>query len=392
VISEAQIADSGQYHLVTSNPLQGSTTASASVVVTADTNPPTVLTVTGLGTPNANGPTPYLVKVLFDKRVDPVTAGSSANYVITPAVTVSSVTALTDEAAASLGADWREVILVTSGLTPGQKYSLTVSGVKDQAQTPNTIVPAATSFWAPVLTPGVLAWDYYYLGSVSDITALTGDPNYPNAPETNATLTVFDTDQITGGDLNNDPAFGSLGDDYGDSLSGWITPAVSGDYTFFLAGDDYSELFLSTDATTANAQLIASEYSANSSFQEPPAVSTSSPITLTAGTPYFIQTLHVENGGGDYVKVAWRISTNSTPAANLKPIPAQFLSGYASAPPPSFSAPVLSAGHLTISWTGTGTLYQSTDLKTWTPVAGNPTSPFVVTPGSSPELFYRLEQ
>lgn len=394
VISEAQIADSGQYYLVVSNPLKDTTTASATVLVTADTNRPTVRTVTGLATPDASGPTPYLVKVVFDKRVDATTAGNSANYAITPAVTVNSVIALTDEAAVSLGADWRTAILATSGLTPGQKYSLTVSGVQDQAQTPNTIVPVPTSFLAPVLTSGVLDWDFYYLGSGNgtSIGALTSDPNFPNGPETNAALTVFDTDQITGGDLNNDPAFGSLGDNYGDSLSGWITPTVSGAYTFFLAGDDYSELFLSTDSTTANAQMIASETSATTSFQEPPAPSTSSAITLAAGTPYFIQALHVENTGGDYVRVAWRISTDSTPAANLKPIPAQFLSAYAAVPAPRFNVPVLKGGRLTISWTGTGTLYQSSDLMTWTPVAGNPASPFVVTPGAGSKLFYRLEQ
>jgi hypothetical protein len=392
VISEAQIADSGQYYLAVANPLKNSTTASATVLVTADTNPPAVLSVTGLGTPNASGKTPYLVKVVFDKRVDSTTAGASANYALTPSVTVNSVIALEDEAAASLGADWRTVVLATSGLTPGQKYSLTVSGVKDQAQTPNTIVPKPTSFLAPVLTSGVLDWDYYYLETGTSIIALTGNGNYPNAPETNDTLTVFDTDQITGGDLNNNPAFGSLGDNYGDSVSGWITPTVSGAYTFFLAGDDYSELFLSTDSTTANAQLIADETSASTSFQEPPAESTSSTINLVAGTSYFIQTLHVENTGGDYVRVAWRISTDSTPAASLKPIPAQYLSAYAAVPAPSFNAPVLSGGHLTISWTGTGTLYQSTDLKTWTLVAGSPTSPFVVTPGGGSALFYRLEQ
>jgi hypothetical protein len=348
--------------------------------------------VTGLGTPNASGSTPYLAKVVFDKRVDSTTAGEVANYTFSPSVTVVGVTALADEAAASLGADWRTVILETSGFTPGQKYSLTVSGVKDQAQTPNTIVPKATSFLAPVLTTGVLDWDYYYLGSAGDITTLTGDANYPNGPETNDTLTVFDTDQITGGDLSTVPAFGSLGEEYGDSLSGWITPTVSGSYTFFLAGDDSAELFLSTDATTANAQQIASVASATSSFAEPPAESTSSAITLKAGTSYFIQALHVEKTGGDYVRVAWRISTDSTPAASLKPITAQYLSAYAAVPAPRFNAPVLSGGHLTISWTGTGTLYQSTDLKTWTLVTGSPTSPFVVTPGAGSALFYRLIQ
>jgi len=393
VISEALPTDSGNYHLVVSNPLLGATTADAKVSVTADTNAPAVASVTALSTPSPTSSGPFLVKVVFNKRVDPTTGGNSANYVITPAVTVSGVSVPGDVAAAAFGDDYRTAFLSTSGLTPGQKYSVTISGVKDQAQTPNTIVPAANSFQAPTLAHGVLAWDYYYLGSVSDLSSLTGNPNFPNAPQTNAMLTVLDTDQITGGDLNNNPDFGStFGDNYGDSLSGWITPTVSGDYTFFIASDDASELHLSTDSNPLNAQVIAMETGCCHGFQEPPAPTASSPISLLAGTNYFIQALHTEGGGGDYVKVAWRLSTDSTAATNLPPIQAQFLSAYAPVATQAgqFNAPVLSAGQVKISWTGAGKLYQSTDLKNWTPVGGNPASPFTVTPGASPSLFYRL--
>jgi len=392
-ISQAVPADSGKYHLVISNPLAGSTTADATVLISADTNAPTVLSVTALGTPSSSGPEPYLVKVVFNKRVDPVTAGNSANYVFSPAVAINSVFVPSDLASAAFGDDYRTAFLSTGGLTLGQKYSVTVSGVKDQAQTPNTIVPAASSWQAPVLTHGVLTWDYYYLGSVNGLSSLTGNPNFPGAPQTNAVLSLFDTDQITGGDLNNNPAFGStFGDNYGDSLSGWITPTISGNYTFFIASDDASELHLSTDSNPVNAQVIASETGCCHGFQEPPAATTSSPIALTAGTNYFIQALHTEGGGGDYVKVAWRLSTDSTAATNLPPIQAQVLSAYAPATTaaPRFEPPVLSGGHVTITWTGAGKLYQSTDLKTWTLVSSNPTSPFTVTPGPGPYLFYRL--
>lgn len=394
VISEATPSDSGKYHLVVSNPLAGATTADANVTITADTTAPAVAAISALGTPNSANAGPFLVKVLFNKRVDPTTAGNLANYSITPTVNVNSVSVPTDVAAAAFGSDYRTAFLSTSGLTPGQKYSLTVSGVKDLAQTPNTIVAVASAFQAPALTPGVLAWDYYYLGgSVNSLSSLTSAANYPNAPQTNGVVSVFDTDPITGGDLNNNPAFGSFGDNYGDSLSGWITPTVSGDYTFFIASDDASELHLSTDANPLNAQIIAVESVCCHGFQEPPAETTSSAISLQAGTSYFIQALHTEGGGGDYVKVAWRLSTDSTAATNLPPIQAQFLSGYAPVvtAPPQFSAPVLTGnGGISLSWTGPGKLYQSTDLKNWTLVPGNPSSPFTATPGTERYLFYRL--
>jgi hypothetical protein len=206
-------------------------------------------------------------------------------------------------------------------------------------------------------------------------------------------VTVFDTHQITGGELDS-TSWGALGDNYGDSVSGWITPTVTGDYTFFLASDDASELDLSTDGTLANAVAIATEAGCCHGFLEPgPTVTqTSSPQHLLANTPYFIRTLHTQGGGGDYVMVAWRASTDSTPAADLTPIPSQYLSAYVLIQP-KFHAPVFSNGRLTISWTGQGTLLESDDLKTWTPVAGNPTSPFQVTPNpAKPRHFYWLTQ
>jgi len=285
------------------------------------------------------------------------------------------------------------VFLQTTGLTPGAKYALTVSGVKDQATTPNTIATATSYFRAPLLASGVLNWDYYYEITPQGVSTLQSAPNFPFGPQTNWTTTDFDSDQITGGDLNNNPAFGSFGDNYGDSLSGWITPTVTGQYYFFLASDDSSELFLSTDSTAANAVSIANEPGCCHGFQEPGvSTTTSGLISLTQGTPYFIQALHTEGGGGDYVKVAWRISTDSTAATNLVPIQAQFLSAYAPVGAPRFISTVRNGAQLTISWTGyQAILEESSDLKTWTPVPGNP-NPLVINVHAAPLKFYRLEQ
>jgi hypothetical protein len=251
-------------------------------------------------------------------------------------------------------------------------------------------------FRPPLLTSGMMNWDYYYLGSQNGVTTLTSDSNYPKAPQTNGVTTAFDTDQITGGDLNNNPIFGSLGDNYGDVLSGWITPSQSGQYTFFIASDDASELWLSPSSDPSAAVMIANEPSCCNAFIEPSfgLPQTSTPQTLTSGTPYFIKALHVEGGGGDYVKVAWRISTDSTSSTNLPPIPASFLSAYAPVPPPQFATPVLSGGTLTITWSSyQGILQESTDLVTWTAVAGNP-NPLVIpnVKNAGPSKFYRIAQ
>jgi hypothetical protein len=404
VIAEAKPSDSGEYFLGVTNGLGDSVSSNATVLVTANTVPPAVESVTALGTPNTSSGTtnPSVVKVVFSARVDASTGGNSANYAFSPPVTINRTTLLgsgpNDLAEISLGADWREAILVTAGLTPGQKYSLTVSGVKDQSQTPLTMPTSTNSFRAPVRSTGAVNWDYYYLGGTTGgaVSALTGDVNYgANAPQTNSYFTAFDSSQITGGDLNNNPAFGALGDEYGDVVSGWITPTVSGDYTFFLSSDDGSELDLSTDANPANATPIAYEAAYQSGFTEPTnAVDyDSSPITLVAGHSYYIQALHVEGSGGDYIKVAWRISTDSTPAKNLTPIPGSFLSSYQPVAAPQFSAPVLTNGTLTLDWSGSGaTIQQSTDLLNWTNVPGNP-SPLILPVNSGTNtLFFRLKQ
>src|ERR1043166_5673131 len=89
---------------------------------------------------------------------------------------------------------------------------------------------------------------------------------------------------LPGGDLNNVAAFGPLGDNYGCSLSGWITPTITTNYYFFIASDDASELFLSTDSNPANAVSIAVETGCCAGFLEPgtdPA--TSAAIFLSAG-------------------------------------------------------------------------------------------------------------
>ena len=157
VIAQTLPADSGQYHLVASNPVGGATTASATVLISADTAPPVVTFVQALGTPNAPpnsaGPSPYLVKALFNKRIM-VNVGT---FTIA-GTTVGTPTFLQDVNAAALDADWREVILPTSGLTPGQWYTLAVSGVKDQTVTGNTIVTTNITFKAPALTTGLLDW------------------------------------------------------------------------------------------------------------------------------------------------------------------------------------------------------------------------------------------
>jgi hypothetical protein len=420
VIAQAEpTLDSGEYFLAVTNPVQNADSGAITVLVTPNTVPPAVVSVTGLGTPGSpntsfSANAPFLVKVVFSKRVDPTTGSNPANYVFSPAVAINSMTLLggstEDLAAESLGADWRVALLATKGLKPGQQYSLTISGLKDQSETPLTMPTSVTPFSAPVLSQGVVNWDYYYLGANTADTSLPStlqaDPNFQaGAPQTNSYFTNFDSHQITGGTLSDNPTFGALGDNYGDCVSGWITPTVSDNYTFFLDSDDEATLYLSSDTNAANAAQIVSNPSCCTGFLETNNSTVinagglgyyvSNPQALTAGQSYYIQALHGQGGGGDYVRVAWRgtISTDqNTPAADLLPIPGTYLSAYANLAP-LFSTPALTNGTLTLNWSGAkAIIQQSTNLISWTNVPGNP-SPLVVPVNSGTNtLFFRLIQ
>ena len=378
VIAQSTLEDSGSYHLEITHPVQNLTSGSVAVTVSADTTSPTVQYVTADASASR-------VRVVFDRWVSPETAGVPANYVFDNGVTATGVVLTTDPAV---------VDVVTTSLAANTAYTLSVSGVRDQRSNQNLIQPNSTVFKSYVLTAGTLALDYYAKIPGTTVDSLRNDPQYPNGVYTNVVLTNFSTMALTGGDLNSNPGFGprNLGSDYGVRVYGWITPPKNGNYTFFLRSDDASELWLSGDESPSTT-LIAFESACCEGFKEPAegVNETSVPQALVGGQKYFIEVLNKEGGGGDFVEVAWREESDTTPAGSLKPIGAEFLSSLAPAPRARFNPPAIAGGQLVISWIGTGVLQESTDLKTWTPVAGNPSSPYqTAMPGT--QRFYRLQE
>ena len=53
-----------------------------------------------------------------------------------------------------------------------------------------------------------------------------------------------------------------IGNYYGSRIRGWLIPPVTGNYTFWIASNDYSELWLSTDEDPANVEWTCYVYSA----------------------------------------------------------------------------------------------------------------------------------
>jgi len=130
-------------------------------------------------------------------------------------------------------------------------------------------------------------WD-----DVASIAALKTDPRYPDHPDATEVLTEFSWDQ----DLEN----------YGARIHGWLYVPTTGDYTFWLCSDDSGELWLSTDDDPSNVHLIAQESTYSNANIWGTGEEQSEPISLVAGSRYYIMALWREGSGGDHCMVAWK--------------------------------------------------------------------------------------
>ncbi|MEN6427483.1 MAG: PA14 domain-containing protein [Phycisphaerales bacterium] len=134
-------------------------------------------------------------------------------------------------------------------------------------------------------------WDN--CGSGTAVSDLTGFAGYPDNPTSSAFLEVFQSPS-------------GRADNYGVRARAYLTPPETGDYTFWVAGDDNCQLWLSTDDTAANATMIAqvatwtgvAEWGKEAGQQ-------SAPQALVAGQVYYIEGLMKEGGGGDSLDVGW---------------------------------------------------------------------------------------
>ncbi|MFP4069970.1 MAG: LamG-like jellyroll fold domain-containing protein [Opitutales bacterium] len=169
----------------------------------------------------------------------------------------------------------------------------------------------------------------YWTGiSGTEVGDLTGHADYPDSPTASDTLTRFEAV-----DWNDPDKTQEWADSYGQRIRGYIVPEVTGAYTFWIASDEQSELWLSTDSDPANASKIAhvdgyaTQYQYNKSGTQK-----SSSIRLAAGAVYYVEVLHKEGGGGDHVSVAWSTDSGITPtSADI--IPGSVLSAFSAGVP-----------------------------------------------------------
>ena len=148
--------------------------------------------------------------------------------------------------------------------------------------------------------------------SLEALTNTVYNPNWPNEPDPacTAVLSAFQTETDTGMDW------------YGQRVRAYLVAPATGPYTFWIASDDTSELFLSSDENPANEQLIACVTSATGAAQyNAQANQQSVPINLVAGRRYYIEALMEQGGGADNLSVQWML-----PAGLVEsPLPGAYL-------------------------------------------------------------------
>ena len=124
-------------------------------------------------------------------------------------------------------------------------------------------------------TAGVLREVYSGIGGTT-VADLTNNVNFPDNPSTEEVLAEFEAPT-------------DVDENYGQRLTAYVAPPTSGNYVFWIASDDNSTLFLSTDDTPARKRVIASVPGWTTSrawgtyLQQK-----SSAISLVAGQRYYI--------------------------------------------------------------------------------------------------------
>ncbi|MFO1485862.1 MAG: GEVED domain-containing protein [Verrucomicrobiaceae bacterium] len=285
-------------------------------------------------------------------------SASDAEYAAT-----TNITATGDD---STGIDDEDGVVMPASLDPGTTITLPVTvlnktgtnaylhswidfnndGVLNDALVSSGGERLEAARLIPSLNTGTILREYWTGISGSSVSNLTSNANYPNSPTSYDYRTSF-------------TAPVDWADNMGQRMRGWIYPPVSGQYTFWVSGDDETQLFLSTDETPANATMIANvpvwtgslewtKYSSQKSVK----------ITLVAGKPYYIEALMKEGGGGDNLAAAWELPGTST-------------------------GPVVIAGQYLAPWNSSAQVFKPTQQV-------NLTVPLTVSAGSNRAVRFRL--
>lgn len=177
-----------------------------------------------------------------------------------------------------------------------------------RGEAPTAVPPTAP---AKPGTTGSILCEYFRGipgGTVADVIK---NPAFPNSPTDGELLKAF---EITPNDEQQ----------YGSVVRGYITPATTGEYTFYIVADDGGELYLSDGEDPSHMRRIAAcptwtDFHKIDTYPE----QKSQPIKLAAGTRYYIESIHKQEGGPGHLCVGWKLPDGKMelpiPGSRLQP-------------------------------------------------------------------------
>ncbi len=145
------------------------------------------------------------------------------------------------------------------------------------------------------------------------------------------------------------------GSNWADRIRGYIVAPTTGNYIFWIASDDASQLWLSPSTDPAGKVLLASvsSYTAARAWTSKPSQK-SVAISLVAGQSYYFEVLHKQGGGGSNLAVGWSKPGESTATAS-EVIPGSALAPLNATPvtitaPSGLTAAAQSASSILLNW------------------------------------------
>jgi len=204
------------------------------------------------------------------------------------------------------------------------------------------------SLWA-VGEKGNILFEYWdgLTSDIGSIDVLVNDPRWPDSPTSDEWRIKLQ------GAVDR-------ADEYGTRVRGYVYPPQTGDYTFWIASDDSSELWLSTSETPNGASKIAyvNGYTAALAWTTFPSQK-SAARRLEAGKRYYVEVRHVDGSGDDNLAVGWfGPGVTGSTAARPMVIDGKYLSAYirekdmkATGPVPVDGADDVSPQPAIVQWT-----------------------------------------
>jgi hypothetical protein len=176
------------------------------------------------------------------------------------------------------------------GNVPEGAYRLTATAI-DNGGTMTGSEPVHINVQAMCISSGKITREYWTGVSGNLVSSIPVD----TPPDGVETLTKFE------GPVN-------AGTNYGARIRGFICPPRTGNYHFWIASNDHSELWLSTDEDPEKKVKIAFLTRATGERQWDQFVSQKSQaMQLVQGKTYYIEALHKQGVGTDHIAVGWQL-------------------------------------------------------------------------------------